>query len=291
MKEGENMKFKRYNDLHEFVKENDKLINEKEWLNNLMIGNINYGLKNGTDEGWLMAKVEDNGNTELIMLLRRPWKLLLYSPTNNSSDELYKFTSEAVYEVDKDIPGVNAEKVIANKFAKYYCEKTQKDFKLHTPMRILVIKEMIPFDLKEDVVFRSAKQSDKDVLTKFIQDFHVEALHDEWPYEKAEEYFYNHLDGGYYVLEHNGKIVSQVVAARRMPKGIGIGGVYTPKEERGKGYAFNVVYRATKLQFDNGSEYCVLYTDDKNPISNHVYEKMGYKRMVDVEDLDFVDEK
>lgn len=283
------MNFKQYQDIHEFVKENEALINEKEWFNNLMVGNINYGIENGTGEGWLMARVENNEKTELIMLLRRPWHLLLYSPTDNESDELYKFAAEAVYQVDRDVPGVNAEKLVANKFAKYYCEAAGKNFKLHTPMRILVVKEMIPFNLKEDVIFREAEVKDKEALIKFIQDFHTEALHEEWPYAKAEEYFINHINSGYYVLEHDGKIVSQVVAARKMPKGIGIGGVYTPKEERGKGYAFNVVYRATKEQFDKGVEYCVLFTDDKNPISNHVYEKIGYKRMVDVEDLDFTE--
>ncbi len=36
-----------------------------------------------------------------------------------------------------------------------------------------------------------------------------------------------------------------------------------------------------------GAEYCVLFADDKNPISNHVYEKIGYKRMVDCEHLHF----
>ena len=37
-----------------------------------------------------------------------------------------------------------------------------------------------------------------------------------------------------------------------------------------------------------GDKYCVLYTDDSNPISNHVYEKIGYKRKSDWEDIDFI---
>ena len=28
------------------------------------------------------------------MLYRKPWKLILYSPTDNTTDELYKFTAE-----------------------------------------------------------------------------------------------------------------------------------------------------------------------------------------------------
>ena len=31
---------------------------------------------------------------------------------------------------------------------------------------------------------------------------------------------------------------------------------------------------------DSGDKYCVLYTDDSNPISNHVYEKIGYNKNI-----------
>ena len=93
---------------------------------------------------------------------------------------------------------------------------------------------------------------------------------------------------GYYVLENKGKIVSQAALLRGLKKGKSISAVYTPKEERNNGYAYDLVYRISENTFDNGAEYCVLYTDDTNPISNHVYEKVGYKRKVDCEDLKFI---
>ena len=46
--------------------------------------------------------------------------------------------------------------------------------------------------------------------------------------------------------------------------------------------------RISKELLDKGDKYCVLYTDDANPISNHVYEKIGYKRKSDWEELDFI---
>ena len=52
-----------------------------------------------------------------------------------------------------------------------------------------------------------------------------------------------------------------------------VNSVYTSKEERGKGYAYNLIYRISRDLIDSGDKYCVLYTDDSNPISNHVYEK------------------
>ena len=96
------------------------------------------------------------------------------------------------------------------------------------------------------------------------------------------------MERGYFLLEKDGKIVAQTVSTRRLIKGKGVSGVYTPPEERHKGYAYNLVYRVSKELLDNGAEYCVLYTDDSNPISNHVYEKIGYVRKADTSDIDFI---
>ena len=93
---------------------------------------------------------------------------------------------------------------------------------------------------------------------------------------------------GYYLLEKDGKIVATASSNRHLTKGKSIGNVYTPKEERGKGYAYNLVYRISKEFLDSGLEYCVLFTDDSNPISNHVYEKIGYERRADTTEILFV---
>ena len=58
------------------------------------------------------------------------------------------------------------------------------------------------------------------------------------------------------------------------------------KEEKA-GLKFIFILAAKEL-LDCGDKYCVLYTDDSNPISNHVYEKIGYKRKSDWEEIDFI---
>ena len=67
-----------------------------------------------------------------------------------------------------------------------------------------------------------------------------------------------------------------------------VGSVFTPKEERGNGYAYNLVYRVSKELLDSGLEYCVLFTDDANPVSNHVYEKIGYEKRAETAEILFV---
>lgn len=283
------MKFVRYEKLEDFMNENFELLLEKEWLNCLMVGNCTEGNENNED--WFLAKVIENEKTELIMFYRKPWKFLMYSPTDNTSDELYKFAAEETHKYESNLIGINAEKEIANKFAKYYCEVSKKQYKLVTPMKILVLEKIAPIQkvLSNEVVFREAREEDRNQLTKYIQKFYMEAVNEEVSDEKAQEKFGSNLERGYYVLEKKGKIVSQAVIGRRLIKGKCISGVYTIKEERGNGYAYNLVYEITKKCLDEGAEYCVLYTDAENPISNHVYEKIGYEKRVECEDIEFFD--
>ena len=284
------MEFIRYEKMEDFIKENMELILEKEWLNCLMVGNCLEGEQIGTQD-WLLAKVINNSTTELILLYRKPWKLILYSPTNNTSDELYKFTAEQVYKQDKNILGVNAETEMAHKFARFYCEIAKQQYRLENSLKILVLEKMLPKQNQNNATFRMATEQDKTVLTQYIKGFYKDALDEEMSDEDANKKVESYLERGYYVLEKEGKIVSQAVIGRTLIKGKSISGVYTPKEERGKGYAYELIYKLSKKCLDEWAEYCVLYTDAENPISNHVYEKIGYVKRVECEELEFYEWK
>jgi GNAT superfamily N-acetyltransferase len=60
-----------------------------------------------------------------------------------------------------------------------------------------------------------------------------------------------------------------------------IGPVYTPKKQRGRGYASAAVYAVSKLLRDSGERVC-LFTDQANPTSNKIYEAIGYRPVVDM---------
>ena len=53
------MEFKKYDDPEEFVRENEELILEKEWLNNLMAGNYLDAVKEGINENRLLARITE----------------------------------------------------------------------------------------------------------------------------------------------------------------------------------------------------------------------------------------
>lgn len=60
-----------------------------------------------------------------------------------------------------------------------------------------------------------------------------------------------------------------------------VGPVYTPREQRGRGYASAAVAEVSQRLLDDGLRVC-LFTDLDNPTSNRVYEALGYRPVVDM---------
>ncbi|WP_166139990.1 GNAT family N-acetyltransferase [Nocardioides ochotonae] len=63
-----------------------------------------------------------------------------------------------------------------------------------------------------------------------------------------------------------------------------IGPVFTPPEQRGRGWASNAVAEVSRMLRAQGNEVC-LFTDQANPTSNGVYARLGFRPVVDLENL------
>lgn len=63
-----------------------------------------------------------------------------------------------------------------------------------------------------------------------------------------------------------------------------IGPVFTPQEHRGCGYAGATVAEVSRRILHEGARPCV-FTDQANPVSNRVYERIGYEAVVDMVNL------
>lgn len=53
-----------------------------------------------------------------------------------------KFAAENIYKYDKELLGVNSDKNVANKFARYYSELGKMDYVVHTGLRILLLENL-----------------------------------------------------------------------------------------------------------------------------------------------------
>jgi len=66
-----------------------------------------------------------------------------------------------------------------------------------------------------------------------------------------------------------------------------VGPVYTPPEQRRKGYTGAAVAEVSQHFLDAGARVC-LYTDQANPTSNGIYQALGYVAVVDQVNLRIV---
>ncbi|MFC4019486.1 GNAT family N-acetyltransferase [Micromonospora sp. GCM10011542] len=79
-----------------------------------------------------------------------------------------------------------------------------------------------------------------------------------------------------------GEPVATAWLSRRVAGVARVSGVYTPPARRGRGYASGCVARASRYALDAGATRCTLYTDRADPISNRIYQALGYRPVADV---------
>ncbi len=121
-----------------------------------------------------------------------------------------------------------------------------------------------------------AKTTDLDILSKYWYDDYIEMESDNYSLEQAKNDMKNMInEGNFYILKNqNGKIVSM---ARYNCIGdvASINKVYTPKEERRKGYCSNLIYNLSNMLLSKGI-IPMLYTDYNYIPSNKSYMNVGY---------------
>ena len=66
-----------------------------------------------------------------------------------------------------------------------------------------------------------------------------------------------------------------------------VGPVYAPQTSRGNGYGSSITAAATSAALTEGAQHVVLYTDLANPISNSIYQNIGYRPDHDAEERVF----
>ncbi len=60
-----------------------------------------------------------------------------------------------------------------------------------------------------------------------------------------------------------------------------IGPVYTPQALRGRGYAAGATIAVSRAVRERGADEVLLFTDLANPVSNRLYQRLGYQPVSD----------
>jgi uncharacterized protein len=129
---------------------------------------------------------------------------------------------------------------------------------------------------------RRVEDADLARAIEWIAAFVHESAPDE-PTDPRDIAFRYYDQGGLFVWDDGGPVALAGFTGRTA-NGVRVGPVYTPPEQRRRGYATAAVATLTGQLLDAGHRYCCLYTDLANPTSNGIYRRIGYQPVCDVND-------
>jgi predicted GNAT family acetyltransferase len=178
------------------------------------------------------------------------------------------------------LTGINAERQAAEAFAAAWRQRTGDAAAEHMRMRLYRLDRLTRPEPGPDGAPRVAGDQDRDLLAGWFGEFDSEtgSPSGQDPAAVVDERLGY---GGVTVWEAGGAPVSMAGATRVVRGMARVSHVYTPPSLRGRGYAGAVTAAVSQDVLDAGAAEVVLYTDLANPVSNSLYQRLGYRPVED----------
>ncbi len=225
--------------------------------------------------------VDDDGQVVAATLRTPPHnQVLSWSDVLATSDAL----ADALR--DQPLPGLLGPTEAAARFVEVWTRITGQPARLEVAERIYRLESVIPLERPAPGGWRVVEERDRDLLASWVVAFTEEAVPESPPIpdpSAVADRWVAQVGRIGYVWEASGSVVSFVGASGSTPNGIRIGPVYTPPEQRRRGYASALTAAASQDQLDRGRRFTFLFTDLSNPTSNRIYRAIGYEPVCDMD--------
>jgi len=286
------MRFTRYDDVREFSDVASGVLGSAEARNSVLLGIAARGARDGAGHGWrdasqwFMATVGDEGGVRLAALMTPPQKLLLGGA--EGAEAALPGLIDGLREAGVHVPGVTAEASLAEAFARGWAAATGVRPVVAVRQRIYELTSVNP-KIPEIGSLRAARETDLAFLPFWMDAFSVDCGLSAPGPMGADLAACRQLlaEAELYVLEVDGTPVSMAQRKRPLAHTCSVSYVYTPPYFRGHGYASAAVAALSRTLLAEGFAGCVLYTDLANPISNSIYQRIGYHPVCDSLELRF----
>lgn len=181
----------------------------------------------------------------------------------------------------RNIPDVNGPKPYPEIFSRLWTKLGGGSYQLEMAQRVYELKKVeIPLEVQGE--FRAAETTDLPLLTNWMSDFTLEAMGEPVDPDNITGIIRAYIDDGCcYLWQCRDKVVSMAIRTYTTLRGATISYVYTPPDERQKGYASAVVAELSQKCLNDGYAFCTLFTDLANPTSNEIYMRIGYQPVMD----------
>jgi uncharacterized protein len=184
------------------------------------------------------------------------------------------------------IPGVTGPAAVADVFAERYVAITGRRRSPGLDMELFRLDALVE-PRPAGGHLREANTGDRDLLVDWFTAFAVDVAPHHTPGGEEEFVDSRLASGGLLWLWEDGEPVSLVGTARPAAGVVRVAPVYTPPACRGRGYASSAVASMCRGAFERGAGALILYTDLANPVSNRIYQRLGFRRVGDAREWVF----
>ena len=259
------------------------LLLEDEALHNLPLGVLGQ-LAGGLYDDRVLLTVEDGGGV-VGMALRTPpwpWTVACFEPAVDAFAQAVAghLARSAVLPAE-----VSGERGVVAAVADRWAVAADAVAAVGMAMRIMDCTEVLAPRAVPGTP-RPVAAGDLDLLVDWMVTFEAEtgAAREPTPPSDLRDMIGRSIAEGrspLWVWEQDGRVVSLAGIGRPTGSGERVGPVYTPVDLRGRGYAGALVAHLTQDAFDRGCRHVFLFTDAANPVSNRLYERLGYHHVAD----------
>ena len=261
---------------------------EREEVKNAIMLSALLRLASGSGYGKeppFLATVWDGLRLGLVAFMTPPGPLLL-SSGEECPGAAVETLAENLLASGVHVSGVRAPCALASEFASAWTRIAGVVQRLDMHEREFVLREVI-FRGAASGCLRPGTAEDLDRVIQWSLAFHSD-IRMPLQASEIEARLRSKLDSGdLHLWEGGGTPVSMAAKVGSTSRSARIGLVYTPPELRGRGYATSCVAHLSQRILDSGKDVCTLSTNLANPISNRIYERIGYRPVQDVDHYKF----
>ncbi|MBT2215245.1 GNAT family N-acetyltransferase [Virgibacillus dakarensis] len=258
----------------EFSRLIEPLLMQKEACNNLMLGIIQRLLDDpeGEEYGYLGYVEQDHKVVFAFMQTPKNWIL---ADASNVDERVVQTITQFLFNRHIHIPSIIGPEKVATMFVKQWEQLRGLKATIHMEQLIYQLDNVNTVPIAEGELI-PASETDHDLIAQWLVQFGIEAnehISEEHANKAAAKFIDNQ---SMYVWQVKGEPVSMVNRSRRTKHSATINAVFTPDIHKQKGYATSAVATLSEKLLESGFQFCSLYTDLKNPVSNSIYKKIGY---------------
>lgn len=265
---------RRFDSGEAFVEVCGSFLEAREPEHQLTLGVLGDALARGEfpDDGALVAALA-GGRVVATAIWTPPWNVIL---SEVDDEQAIEALADAL--AGDDLGGVSGPVEHAEALARAWVDRTGATYVAEMRQRSYALETVVP-PVGVPGRLRLVRENDRNVMTEWMTSFDTEAMGSEAGRRDMKPLVDELLEASNrtgYIWEDDAP-ASMCQASGATPHGIRIGAVYTPPQQRRRGYASALVAAVSQAELDKGRRWCFLFTDLANPTSNRIYQAIGYR--------------